>query len=259
MSYEAKNNIQNAYSKVENTYLIIAFCKLGLVEVVMKRILIVAHRGASAYEPENTVRSFERAFHLGADFVELDVRLSRDGWLVVIHDEAVDRTTNGSGLVRDLTLKELKVLDADKGEKIPTLTEVLELFRETKQRFIIEVKEPNLEEKLLETIMDHEVQDKVVITSFYHTVLRKIRKKRKDIKCGVIFACQPVNPEKLAIAAEASILLPKLQYVNAEMVSRAHKNNLSIIPWPINDKDEAKKMINLDVDGIVTDKPDILK
>lgn len=224
----------------------------------MKRVLIVAHRGASAYEPENTVRSFEKAFQLGADFVELDVRLSRDGWLVVIHDDAVDRTTNGSGLVRDLTLKELKVLDAGKGEKIPTLKEVLELFRETKHRFFIEVKEPGLEEKLLETIIGYEAQDKVVITSFYHTVLKKIREKRKDIKCGAIFACQPVNPEKLAIAAKASILLPKLQYVNAEMVNRAHKNNLNIIPWPINDKKDARK-IDLDVDGIVTDKPDILK
>jgi glycerophosphoryl diester phosphodiesterase len=225
----------------------------------MERVLIVAHRGASAYEPENTVRSFERAFQLGADFVELDVRLSEDGWLVVIHDQAVDRTTNGSGLVRDLTLNKLKALDAGKGEKIPTLTEVLERFRETKHRFFVEVKEPGLEEKLLDTIIGHEAEDSVVITSFYHTVLRKIREMRKDIKCGAIFACQPVNPEKLAIAAEASILLPKLQYVNAEMVSRAHKNNLSIIPWPINDKDDAKKMINLDVDGIVTDKPDILK
>ena len=85
----------------------------------MRRVLIVAHRGASAYEPENTIRSFDNAFQLGADFVELDVRLSKDGSLVVIHDEAVDRTTNGSGLVRDLTLSELKLLDAGKGEKIP--------------------------------------------------------------------------------------------------------------------------------------------
>jgi glycerophosphoryl diester phosphodiesterase len=113
----------------------------------MRRVLIVAHRGASAYEPENTIRSFDNAFQLGADFVELDVRLSKDGSLVVIHDEAVDRTTNGSGLVRDLTLSELKLLDAGKGEKIPTLEEVLELFSEPEHKFFIEVKEPGVRGK----------------------------------------------------------------------------------------------------------------
>jgi len=225
----------------------------------MKRVLIVAHRGASAYEPENTIRSFDKAFQLGADFVELDVRLCRDGSLVVIHDEAVNRATNGSGLVHDLTLSGLKLLDAGKGEKIPTLEEVLELFGEPKHKFFIEVKEPGLEEKLLENIIAREAEERVVITSFYHTALRKIKEKRKDIKCGVIFACQPINPENLAKDAKASILLPKLQYVNAEMVRRAHKNNLSIIPWPVNNEGDAKKMIQLDVDGIVTDKPDLLK
>jgi glycerophosphoryl diester phosphodiesterase len=224
----------------------------------MKRVSIVAHRGASAYEPENTIKSFERAFQLGADFVELDVRMSKDGVLVVIHDEAVDRTTNGSGLVRELTLRELRLLDAGRGEKIPTLKEVLELFKETKHRFFVEVKEPGLEEKLLKDLIEQQAEDRVVITSFYHTAIKKMSERRKNIKCGVIFACQPVNPENLATHAKASILLPKLEYVNAEMVSRAHKNNLNIIPWPINNENDAKKMIDLNVDGIVTDKPDIL-
>jgi glycerophosphoryl diester phosphodiesterase len=151
----------------------------------MKRVLIVAHRGASAYEPENTIRSFERAFKLGADFVELDVRLSKDGVLVVIHDEAADRTTNGSGLVRSLTLNQLRLLDAGKGEKIPTLKEVLERFNRDEHMFFIEAKEPGLEEKLLEAIAEHKAQNRVTVTSFYHSVLKKIKEKRKDIKCGV--------------------------------------------------------------------------
>jgi len=189
----------------------------------------------------------------------LDVRLSRDEVLVVIHDETVDRTTNGSGLVRSLTLNQLKLLDASKGEKIPTLKEVLERFNRGEHRFFIEAKEPGLEEKLLETIAEHKAQNRVTVTSFYHGVLKKIKEKRKDIKCGVIFACQPVNPEKLAKDAWANILLPKFQYVDKEMVSRAHKNNLKIIPWSINNKKDAEKMIALHVDGIVTDKPDLLK
>jgi len=121
----------------------------------MNRVLIVSHRGASAYEPENTIRSFEKAFKLGADFVELDIRLSKNGALVVIHNEAVDRTPNGSGLVRNLTLKQLKLLDMGKGEKIPTLNEVLEHFNEEKHKFFIEAKEPGLEEKLLETFLEY--------------------------------------------------------------------------------------------------------
>jgi glycerophosphoryl diester phosphodiesterase len=150
-------------------------------------------------------------------------------------------------------------LDAGKGEKIPTLKEVLERFNRNEHRFFIEVKEHGLVEKLLETILEHEAQDRVMVTSFYHNVLKKIKEKRKDIKCGVIFACQPVKPERLARDAWANILLPKFQYVDKEMVSRAHKNNLSIIPWSINNKKDSEKMINLNVDGIVTDKPDILK
>jgi glycerophosphoryl diester phosphodiesterase len=221
--------------------------------------LIVAHRGAAAYEPENTVRSFEKAFQLGADFVELDIRLSKDGVLVIIHDEVVDRTTNGSGFVRNLTLNQLKLLDAGKGGKIPTLNEVLERFNEEKHKFFIEAKEPGLEEKLLKTIVEHEAQNRVTVTSFYHNVLKKIKERRKDIKLGVISACQPVNPEKLAKDAKANILLPKFQYVDNKVVKRAHKNSLNIIPWTINNKQDAEKMININVDGIVTDKPDILK
>lgn len=90
----------------------------------MGKVLVIAHRGASAYEPENTLRSVEKALELGADMVEVDVRASRDRHIVVMHDPVVDRTTNGKGYVKDMTLKELKKLDAGLGEKIPTLHEV---------------------------------------------------------------------------------------------------------------------------------------
>ena len=109
---------------------------------------VIAHRGASYFEPENTLRSFRRAVEMGADRVEVDVRLSKDNKLVVIHDPRVDRTTNGTGRVKDMTLQELKSLDAGKGEKIPTLQEVIDALKDTK--LVIEMKIPGIEEKLSE-------------------------------------------------------------------------------------------------------------
>ena len=104
----------------------------------------IAHRGASAYEPENTLRSFRRALDMGADLIEFDIRMSSDGHLIVIHDKKVDRTTDGTGLVREMTLGQLKKLDAGKGEKIPTLEEVID-FGKGKTRFVIELKEGGVE------------------------------------------------------------------------------------------------------------------
>ncbi|RLG46262.1 MAG: glycerophosphodiester phosphodiesterase, partial [Thermoproteota archaeon] len=99
------------------------------IEELYNTFFVVGHRGASAYEPENTVRSIRRAFEMGADAVEVDARVSKDGHVVIIHDETVDRTTNGTGLVSELSLEEIRALDAGKGEKIPTLQEVLEEIR----------------------------------------------------------------------------------------------------------------------------------
>src|SRR4030065_947021 len=151
---------------------------LGLV------MLRIGHRGARAYEPENTLRSFRKALEMGVAAVEFDVRKTRDNHLIVIHDADVKRTTSGKGLVADLTLKQIKELSTEKGEKIPTLEEALE-FLHHNVTILIELKETGLEEKVLSTIHSKNVQKSVIITSFLDDTLKKIRELHKEIETGI--------------------------------------------------------------------------
>ena len=155
--------------------------------------LIYAHRGASGHAPENTLEAFRLAMEMGADGFELDVHMSKDGELVVIHDETVDRTTDGTGLVRDLTLNQLKSLDASNGMdayrcvKIPTLAEVFHLIRHTRHIVNVEIKTdewfyPQIEEKCLALAKETGIEDRVIYSSFNHFTLRKLRQLKPDAR-----------------------------------------------------------------------------
>ncbi|MEM3708310.1 MAG: glycerophosphodiester phosphodiesterase family protein [Nitrososphaerales archaeon] len=220
-------------------------------------INIIAHRGASAYEPENTLRAVKRALELNAKMIEVDVRLSKDEQIVVIHDESVDRTTNGKGLVKNLTLEELRKLDAGKGEKIPTLQEVINAVRK-KAILIIEIKVLNIEDSIVRTIEKEGIENEVIVTSFNHHILKRIKNLNPTIKTGVIFKCHPIKSVDLALNANAESLFPEYRYLSKEMVNEAHKNNLRIFPWTIDDPSIANELIEIGVDGIVTNKPDLL-
>lgn len=223
----------------------------------MGKILIIAHRGASAYEPENTLRSVKKALELGADFVEIDVRASRDGHLMVMHDAMVDRTTNGKGYVKDMTLEELKKLNAGLGERIPTLQEVAELIR-GKAQLVVEIKVPEIEKKVLQVIKENELDRKVLITSFYHPILKRVKELDPNIRTGVIVASRPIKPARLALDANSNALFPKYIYVDLQMVEEAHRHDLAVYPWTIDALNEIKPLIKMGVDGIVTNKPDVL-
>jgi len=224
----------------------------------LRKVLVVAHRGASAYEPENTLRSLRRALEIGADMVEVDVHASRDGHIVVIHDAKVERTTNGKGYVKDLTLKEMRKLDAGLGEKVPTLEEVVELMR-GKAQLVIEIKVPRTEEKVLRIIKEGSLRNNVLISSFYHTAVKHVRELDPKIKTGIIISSRPVKPAQLSIDANADVLFPRYVYVDQEMVREVHKQNLTIYPWTIDDLNEIRPFIKMGVDGIVTNKPDVLR
>jgi len=143
-------------------------------------MLKIGHRGAKAYEPENTLRSFTKAIELGVDAVELDARRTREGEVVVIHDAKVDKTTNGKGAVSDLTLNEIKQLVTDKGERIPTLDEALD-FLDKKVKIVIELKETGLEEKVLGLIHGKGLEKNVIIVSFQEEALRKVRELDNEL------------------------------------------------------------------------------
>jgi glycerophosphoryl diester phosphodiesterase len=218
-------------------------------------MLKVGHRGARAYEPENTLRSYKKAIELGVDAVELDVRKTKDGKLVVIHDADVSKTTNGRGLINELTLKEIKGLETDKGERIPTLEEALD-FIDKKVKILIELKEVGYEKKVLELLKKKGLQN-VIIVSFLEDALKKVRELNKKVETGLIYV-KHKNPIKAALELKANYLLPLYAFTHTANVQKAHENGLKVIVWTVNDAEKAKELVKKGVDGIASDRPDIL-
>jgi glycerophosphoryl diester phosphodiesterase len=220
-------------------------------------MLRIGHRGARAYEPENTLRSFKKALEIGVDAVEFDVRRTKDNQLVVIHDADVKRTTDGDGLVSELTLEEIKGFSAEKGEKIPTLKEALD-FLDNKVKIVIELKETGVEDKVLAVVQEKGLQKNVVIVSFIEEALRKVKELDKEVKTGLIYV-KHKYPVKAALELEASYLLPLYRFTHTANVKKAHDNGLKVIVWTINKPEEVAEYVAKRVDGIASDKPDILK
>ena len=216
----------------------------------------VGHRGARAYAPENTLTSFKMALEIGVDAVELDVRKTRDNQIVVIHDADVKRTTNGEGLVNDLTLKEIKGFSAENGEKIPTLEETLD-FLDKKVKVFIELKEVGIEEQVLSIVRKKGLETNVVIVSFLEDALKKVRGLDKDIETGLIYA-KHSNPLKAALDLKANYLLALYRFMHSANVEKAHECGLKVVVWTINDLQEVEEYAKKGVDGIASDKPDIL-
>lgn len=218
-------------------------------------MLRIGHRGARAYAPENTIKSFEKAIEIGVDAVELDIRKTSDNELVVIHDADIKRTTNGKGLVSELTLKEIKSFSAD-GEKIPTLDETLN-FLDKKVKVFIELKETGVEEQVLSIVRSKGLEKNVVIVSFLEDALKKVRELDSDIETGLIYA-KHRNPVKAALDLKANYLLALYRFTHSANVQKAHENGLKMVVWTINNPDEVNEYFNKGVDGIASDKPDIL-
>ncbi len=220
-------------------------------------MLRIGHRGARAYAPENTLTSFKKALEIGVDAVELDVRKTKDGSLVVIHDEDVKRTTNGEGLVNELTLKEIKGLDAGDGEKIPTLEETLD-FLDKKVKVFVELKETGIEDQVLSIVCEKGLEKNVIIVSFLEEALKKVRELNKDIETGLIYA-RHKNPLKSALDLKANYLLALYRFTHTANVEKAHESGLKVVVWTINKPEEVEEYAKKGVDGIASDKPDILK
>jgi glycerophosphoryl diester phosphodiesterase len=218
-------------------------------------MLRIGHRGARAYAPENTLTSFKKALEIGVDAVELDVRKTRDNQLVVIHDADVKRTTNGEGLVSELTLKEIRGFSAEGGEKIPTLVEALD-FLDKKVKVLIELKEAGVEEQVLSIVRGKGVEKNVVVVSFLEEALKKVRELDKDVETGLIYA-KHKNPVKAALELKANYLIAFYRFTHTANVAKAHENGLKVVVWTINTPQEVEEYAMKGVDGIASDKPDI--
>jgi glycerophosphoryl diester phosphodiesterase len=220
-------------------------------------VLKIGHRGAPAYEPENTLRGFRRAVELGVDAVELDVRRTKDGRLVVIHDAGVERTTNGRGRVRDLTLEEIRGLVTRGGGRVPTLEEALDFLR-GKVRILVELKETGLEKDVLALVHRKGLLGDVIIVSFHEEALRRVRELEKEVETGLIYVKHP-DPVGAAQRLGVNYLVPSYRYTGPTDIRRAHESGLKVIVWTINRREEAVEHAGKGVDGIASDRPDILE
>ena len=217
---------------------------------------IISHRGASAYMPENTIASFQRAIDMNTDMIELDVRRSLDNRLVVIHDSKLDRTTNGKGPVARKTYKELSGYDAGEGEKIPLLEDVFSLGK-NKTRFVIELKEERTEEEVLKMIKDFGIRDDVFIVSFKKKVIRYITTLEKTIKTGLI-TFLPFNIIENGLVCNSQAIAVYKYFVTENLISKARLNNLYIFAWTVDEPTKCRQLRHMGINGVVTNKPDIL-
>ncbi|MEK5037160.1 glycerophosphodiester phosphodiesterase [Sporosarcina sp. FSL K6-3457] len=246
--------------------LLVGFNEHPPKQVEMTGMISVAHRGASSYAPENTQAAFQKGLELGADFLESDVHLSKDGELVIIHDEKVDRTTNGTGFVKDYTLAELKELDAGtsfdasfSGEKIITLDELLDEFY-GEIGLLIEIKKPKLypgiEEKVVELLKKYEDVSGVIVQSFDIESMRKIHSLLPELQIAVLMKPSTLLPSSKRLedlTSFATYINFNVSYINKRMVDRIHTYGGKVLVWSKQDQQLIAKAFQYGVDGIITD------
>lgn len=231
-------------------------------------MIIYGHRGASGYAPENTLAAFQEAARRGADGIELDVQLTRDGEVVVIHDHKIDRTSNGHGWIKDFTLTELKHYDFGGwfssdfiDEAIPTLNEVLDWLQSNQLQLNIEIKNgpvvySGIEEKIVNLLAKYHLEQRTIVSSFHHPCLKQIKHYNPKISTGALFECRPISVPLLAQNCGAEYLHPNWQSLDAEWVSSAKTAGLTINAYTLNHYDEYQWIKSLDINGIFTNFPD---
>jgi glycerophosphoryl diester phosphodiesterase len=229
------------------------------------QVLNIAHRGASGRFPENTLKAFAAAIDAGAQMCELDVQLTRDDVLVVIHDETVDRTTDGLGAVRSMNLSELKRLDAGvrfgrdfQGERIPTLDEVIALA-DGRCGLNIELKGAGVERKVCELLVERRALGTAMISSFDWDALAIVRHFEPRVRVGLLATQWPVRLVGAAFELKAESINPRSDIVTEDLCIAAHERNLSVYTWTVDDPAEMRRLIAFGVDGIMTNYPERLR
>jgi glycerophosphoryl diester phosphodiesterase len=261
--------------------------------------LVIGHRGAMGYAPENTLLSFEEAIRRGADLIELDVQLTADGEVIVMHDTSVDRTTDGTGFVRDLPANRIQSFDAGAwygpdyaGQYVPSLAQVIERFRGRKTThgqlagLIVELKTVrgsggSLADAVVALLAREDFVERCFIISFDAVALQEVRSAHKTLPIGLLFSEETEEgrpdsslsrtvraapapegwPGRIAQAKAigAQAIFPRKTWVTSRGVASAHKADLSVGTWTANTKNEMKRMITCGVDAIATNFPDRLR
>ncbi len=218
-------------------------------------LLRIGHRGAKTYETENTLESFGKAIELGANAVELDVRMSGDSALIVSHDDNLKKVFGKDVSISRTTLEDLKRLTEN---RIATLQEALHFIGTQAEKILVELKETGYEKQTLDVIREEKLEDRVIIVSFHEETLAFVRELDKKIETGLIYA-KYKRPVEAAVNLNAQYLVPLYRFVHRRDVIKAHKSDLKVIVWTINTKKDIEIYIAKDVDGIATDKPALFK
>ncbi|AWI06439.1 glycerophosphodiester phosphodiesterase [Clostridium drakei] len=238
----------------------------------MKKSLNIAHRGFSGNYPENTMLAFKKAVEAGCDGIETDLHMTKDGIIVICHDETIDRTTNGSGFINDYSYEELCKFDSGikfgeefEKEKIPTIDEFLYYVRDKGLLINLELKNDvihydELEKKVIEKVYEYNLQNKVILSSFNHYSMIRVKKYDSSIKTGLLCAATLYNVQDYVKVVGADALHPFYPSVmNEKIVTCIKKNGIKINAYTVNEEMHMKKLIELGVDGIITNYPDRLK
>lgn len=224
-------------------------------------MIIVAHRGASGYAPENSLAAFKKAIDLNVDMIELDVQQCKSGELIVFHDYTLDRLMGVHKYISDLTLQELKQFNiAKSNEKIPTLQEVLDLInRQCKVN--IELKSAHITEKVSDIIKIYIGKgwnfNDFIVSSFDHYEIKKFKELSPSVITGAIIDCKPIGYSNIIVNAYADIAVLYYPMVDKQFVADAHSKGIKVFVFTVNYPEDYKLMVNLDVDAIISDFPDI--
>lgn len=205
-------------------------------------------------EPENTLRSFVAAQHAGLDLIELDLHLSKDGALVVMHDADVDRTTDGRGPIADKTLAELRALDAGRGERVPVFEEVLDAVSKPLQA---EIKDVAAARALADVMLRRDLVSRVEVISFHDAAIAEIARLVPGVRTALVASRYGTDVVERATAVGATSLVLNIRRLTQEIVERARKADLRIIGWVVNTQDDLRLVRALDLDGATTDYPEI--
>ncbi|NRT16032.1 glycerophosphoryl diester phosphodiesterase [Flavobacterium sp. 28A] len=225
-------------------------------------MLKIGHRGARVYEPENTLIGFQKALALTVDQIELDIHSSVDGEIMVIHDETVDRTTNGSGYVNSFTRLELQQFQIERQQYIPTLIEVLNLI-DRKCSINIEIKSNGLADKLVGIIEQYVTEKQwkygdFIVSSFEWDNLEKVRLLNPTIPIAVLTETSIEDALAFAKKIKAQAINPDFQMLSTENVSQMQQTGFQVFPWTVNEIEDIKRIQSYKVDGIISDFPDRL-
>ena len=234
---------------------------------------IFAHRGASGYAPENTLTAIKKAIEMKADGVEIDIQLTKDGKIVVIHDWKVDRTTTGRGFVYELNFGYIRSLDAGQwytkdfiGEVVPTLEEVLDILPND-MMLNIEIKDTarkhsNIEEKMLEILKKYpEKFDNIIVSSFHHDKIKKLQKLEPKLKLALLTDSEFIEIEKYLSTngLNSYSYHPEINLISKKDIEILHKNGIKVFVWTVNKEEDLDYLVKLGVDGVITNYPDIMK